>query len=347
MPSDSRVPTESEITDLRQLSLLSGMSGVIAKKREETPWAKHMTPEALAKAAAAEKRETEERTELNKPKLGKVIKLPAKKPDDPILRLEQNLGCELPVCVSNRRQVNDIAIEATEDGTTTWRLVRTADSFLPAPEHYLLWLWFLDRCQAAAKAGHKRPPRIAIDPQELHDLFGGSLDGRWYENIHEAFRRFSRLVIEAHQSFHGGYDATLGTLCYFVSRRMKNVPPDELEGFDWGWIAPGQMLWESVLAGYMKAVPMQTMLRLPHSAYVAQRLTTYLMKHCRPGETFKISLAKLLPKIPLSCSSDQIKTKLRPHHKALLEAGFLAGEPVYEGRGASAMVTYERVRTTF
>jgi hypothetical protein len=342
---DSRY-TGVEEPDPCQLSLLP--EPVIEQhwcSGDEIPWAKHTTPEALAKAAAAEdEREAKEKVEKEKPKLGKVIKLPAKQPEDPMLRLEQNLGCELPVCVSNRRQVNNIAIEATEDGITTWRLVRTADSFLPAPEHYLLWLWFLDRCQAAARAGCKIPPRIAIDPQELHDLFGGSLDGRWYENVHEAFRRFSRLVIEAHQSFYGGYDATLGTLCYFVSRRMKNVPPEELKGFEWGWIAPGQMLWESILAGYMKAVPMQTMLRLPPSAYVAQRLTTYLMKHCRPGERFKISLTKLLPKIPMDCSVREAKRKLRSHHEALVKARFLASEPVFEGRGANVMVTYERTQ---
>jgi hypothetical protein len=307
------------------------------------PWAKHTTPEALAKAAAAEEREAAK----EKPKLGKVIKLPAKQPEDPILRLEQNLGCELPVCVSNRRDVGGIAIEVNVDGSTTWKLVRAANSLLPAPEHYVLWLWFLDRCQAAARAGCKVPPRIAVDPKELHRLFGGKLDGRWYENIHKAFSRFANLIVQIHRASHAptksrGMDATLGTLCYFVSRRSEGIEPEDLEDFDWGWIAPGQMLWESILAGYVKAVPMQTMLRLPSSAYVAQRLTTYLMKHCRPGDSFKISLVKLLPKIPLSCPSDQIRKKLRPHHEALVKAGFLAKAPIFEGRGTGTMVTYER-----
>lgn len=326
MSKDSRKPTDAEVHDPRQTSLLD----------EQTPWKKHLTPEALAAEAAADKQEVEQ----EKPKLGKIIKLPVKTPEDPTLRLEQNLGCELPVCVSNRRQAKDIAIEIVDNGKTVWRLVRTADSSLPSPEHYLLWLWFLDRCQAAARAGCKRPPRIAIDPQELHSLFGGKLDGRWYENIQEAFRRFSRLVIESHQSFHGGYDATLGTLCYFVSRRSKEVAPEELEGFSWGWVAPGPFLWESILSGYIKAVPMQTMRCLP--TYVSQRLATYLMKHCRSGESFKISLAKLLPKIPLNCPSKEVKRQLKPHHTALLKAGFLADMPVFDGRGESTMVTYQR-----
>lgn len=340
MPPDVRVPTHAEINDPRQMPIIGSADG---------DWSKYMTAEALAKATEAEEREAKEKTKQQKPQLGKVIKLPTKQPEDPILRLEQNLGCELPVCVSNRRRVRDIAIEASVDGVTTWMLVRAANSLLPAPEHYMLWLWFLDRCQAAARAGCKVPPRIAIDPKELHRLFGGKLDGRWYENIHNAFSRFANLIVQIHRASHAptksrGGNATLGTLCYFVSHRSEGVEPEDLEGFDWGWIAPGQMLWESILAGYVKAVPMQTMLRLPSSAYVAQRLTTYLMKHCRPGESFKISLTKLLPKIPMECAINEAKKKLRIHHRALIKAGFLASEPVFEGRGAATMVTYQRTQ---
>lgn len=339
MPKETRTPSREEVTDPRQMALV----------KADGDFRKYLTPEFEAKAAAAASEEAEEQRQVKdkKPELGKVIKLPAKQPEDPILRLEQNMGCELPVCVSNRRQVNDIAITMRVDGSTTWRLERTAGSLLPAPEHYLFWLWALDRWQAAARAGCKLPPRLAIDPQELHRLFGGNLSGRWYENVHEAFYRFSHLVIEIHRAAHGptktrGMQATLGTLCYFVSRRSEGVEPEDLESFDWGWIAPGQMLWESILSGYVKAVPMQTLLSLP--SYVAQRLTTYLMKHCRPGDIFKISLTKLLPKIPLDCPIKEAKKRLRTHHRSLLDAGFLAKEPVFEGRGENSMVIYERSR---
>jgi hypothetical protein len=49
----------------------------------------------------------------------------------------------------------------------------------------------------------------------------------------------------------------------------------------------------------------------------------------------------MLPKIPMRLSKN-VKEKLMPHHKALLTLGFLASEPIYEGRGAGLMVTYER-----
>lgn len=341
MSADNRIPTDAEVNDHRQLSL---PTEVTAEQRAEAVWAKHLTPEALARADKAEREEQEAKAKEKKPKLGKLIRLPAKKPEDPVLRLEQNLGCEMPVCVGNRRDVNKVAIEVPVDETTVWRLVRTADTSLPAPEHYPLWLWFLDRCQAAAKAGCTTPPRIPINLPEMQALFGrkGNMGGKWYNNIDDAFWRFSHLVVEIQRGSpkpgkRRAVEAVLGTLCYYASWREEGAKGQE---FGRGWVAPGQMLWESILTGYVKAVPMQTMRGLP--SYVAQRLMTYLAKHCRPGERFKISLAKLLPKIPMSCPSDQVKKKLRPHHEALIAAGFLAETPVFDGRGSNAMVTYER-----
>jgi hypothetical protein len=311
------------------------------QRSDERPWEKYLSKE---EAQSKAKEQPEEKA--NGPKLGKVIRLPVRSPEDPLLRLEQNLGCELPVCVSNRRDVGGEAIEITIDGTTTWKLERTVRSLLPAPEHYLLWLWFLDRCQAAAASGCKEPPRIALNPPELYELFGGNMSGSWYLNIDEAFTRFSQLVIQVRTAYHApsgmpSFKATLGTLCYYASWRPERPSSkQELFGFEKGWIAPGPILWASICDGYLKAVPLQAMRRLP--SYVSQRLLTYLMKHCQPGRQYKVSLAKLLPKIPMTCPTKERKRQLRAHHKALVEVGFLATEPVFEGRGDDLMVIYER-----
>lgn len=341
MSADSRIPTDAEVNDHRQLLLLTEAT---AEQRAEEIWARHLTPEALARAEKSEREEQEAKAKEKRPKLGKLIRLPAKKPEDQVLRLEQNLGCEMPVCVGNRRDVNKVAIEVPVDETTVWRLVRTADTSLPAPEHYPLWLWFLDRCQAAAKAGCTTPPRIPINLAEMQALFGrkGNMGGKWYNNIDDAFWRFSHLVVEIQRGNpkpgkRRAVEAVLGTLCYYASWREEGTEGRE---FERGWVAPGQMLWESILAGYIKAVPMQIMRGLP--SYVAQRLMTYLAKHCRPGETFKISLTKLLPKIPLDCPNNEAKKRLRTHHKVLLDTRFLVSIPIFEGRGSSTMVTYAR-----
>jgi hypothetical protein len=344
--TDVRTPTDAEVSDPRQLPLLKRKS---AREPAEGTTAyfeqvaARMVSKALTERVAKPKPRTKKR---KKPKveLGNVIRLPVKAREDPYLRLEQNLGCELPVCVSNRRDVKKEAIEVTVDGTVTWRLERTASSLLPAPEHHSLWLWFLDRCHAAARAGHVKPPRIVLDPTELHALFGGNKNGEWYKNIDEAFWRFSHLVVEVSTGFCERTQkpvgsAVLGTLCHYASWR-RNIDPKELENAPKGWVAPGPLLWESILAGYLKAIPMQTMWQLP--SYVAQRLFAYLSKHCRPDGQFKISLVKLLPKIPLDCPINEAKKRLRTHHKSLVANGFLSGEPMFEGRGSNTMVTYER-----
>jgi hypothetical protein len=66
------------------------------------------------------------------------------------------------------------------------------------------------------------------------------------------------------------------------------------------------------------------------------------MKHCPPGGRYKIAVSKLIPKIPMDCTNKYSKGQLRVHHKALLDIGFLASEPVFEGRGDLLSVTYCR-----
>lgn len=60
MQSDnSRIPTTEEANDPRQLFLLNEIQNAVAVEREDVLWAKHLTPEALAKAEKAERKEQE------------------------------------------------------------------------------------------------------------------------------------------------------------------------------------------------------------------------------------------------------------------------------------------------
>lgn len=277
-----------------------------------------------------------------------AIRLPAKSTEDFVLRLEQNLGCELPVCVANRRDVHKNAIEVSINESLVWKLVRTTDSLLPAPEHYPIWIWLIDRFHAAARTNCKEPPRIAINLAELGAALGSKMDGRWYKNVDEAFCRFSSLVIKVGHACYVANSGALvnqrgafGTLCSYVSWRTTDSEERKtlVDGVD-GWVMPGPFIWESILSEYLKAIPLLQLREL--KAYVSQRLFLYLGKHCRAGSTFKISLRKLLPKIPISCSAREAKRRLQPHHQALIASGFLKSEPIYEGRGQSLMVKYER-----
>ncbi|RZK44662.1 MAG: hypothetical protein EOO61_03005 [Hymenobacter sp.] len=280
-------------------------------------------------------------------KLPEVVHLSVKRADDNFLRLEQNLGCELPVCVANRRDVNKPAIEICGSEGVLWRLERTASSLLPAPEHHPIWLWLLDGFHAAARQGCKEAPRIRISLAQMAKDLSRTPNGQWYRDVDEALSRFSRMVIIAGQSLHvpSGHvvskSGALGTLCNYVSWRTQSAKEREslVDGLE-GWVQPGPFVWDSIRSGYLKAVPLLAVRNL--QSYVAQRLYLYLSKHCKPGGQFKVSMNKLLPKIPMACSSDQVRKKLKPHHETLLGLDFLACEPVYEGRGRGLMVTYQR-----
>lgn len=272
----------------------------------------------------------------------KVIRLPARQPTGS-LKLEQNLGCELPVCVANRRDVNKPSIDVVMDNGQKWSLERSAKSRLPAPEHYPYWLWFLDRLQAAAETGETLSPMIEICPSEVFDLFGSLRGGRQYQQLDEAFSRFSLLTIREKSAFFDGgreyeTDANLGQLCSYRSWKLKPENGREAFGYVRGCIVPGALLWASVRAGYLKSVPIQQFTGLE---YPGQRLLTYLSKHCRPNGDFAVSPRKLLPKIPMHCPANKIKHKLDPHHNALAKCGFLADAQIL-GRGARKVIQYRR-----
>jgi hypothetical protein len=317
------------------------------------PWRKYLTPKierGCAEAAQKQPNQTRaqlETLECDHYQLGDIIALPPKRRNDPVLRVEQNVGCELPVCVSNRRDVGNVSIQVRVGDNVVWELTRFADSLLPAPEHYKIWLWLLDRFQAALHAGCVHRPRVALNLKELRDLFGedGKNGGKWYHNVDEALTRFAKLGVTEHKAYFmpDGTEmnerAIAGTLCHYYSWKNaaqgahKKGQPQALGG----WIAPGPMLWGTMRRGYIKALPFQEILGLP---YVAQRLVAYLTKHCRPGRSFKVSLDKLLPKIPLQGAAKECRKRLAPHHETLLRSGFFAVAPTYEGRGLHAMVVY-------
>ena len=280
--------------------------------------------------------------ELPKKTDGKLIKLPPRALDGSF-KLEQNLGCELPVCAANRQAVNDDAIEVISDDGVLWRLVRPTDRRLPAPEHYPYWLWFLDRCQLASEHGEQKAPAIKLDPMELFDLFGAARGGRGYEHLDEAFERFSSLLIRQRSAFvmkGKTYDdkANLGTLCFYRSWRAKPHKDQGVFEFAKGCVVPGPVLWSSVQGGYLKSIPLAPLREL---GYVGQRLYTYLSKHCQPGGEFVISASKLLPKIPMSCTPDETKRQLRKHHEQLGKLGFLDAVE-FDGRGKDLKLIYRR-----
>jgi hypothetical protein len=317
---------------------------------EKAPWLIRIEQHiAEAKAQEAQK-EKERRKQARKiVKVGDIVQLPPRGVKDGVLRLEQNLGCELPVCVSNRSDVKKESIEVVIDGEKIWRVERLATSLLPSPEHHPIWLWFLDRCQAASEAGCVQAPRIPLNLSALAKDLGRKADGRWYGDVDEAFRRLSRLVITDCKSFHLPGEkplasgSALGTICYYGSWRAYDAKGKKaLASSTIGWIAPGPLLWTAIQQRYLKAIPLLFVSNL--KSYVAQRLFLYLSKHCQAGREFKISAAKLLPRIPVDCSTDKIKYRLRPHHKALIDIGFLAHEPQYDGRGSDLMVTYTRTQ---
>lgn len=300
-------------------------------------------------------------TEAKEKPAGKLICLGAKVLESH-MKLEQNLGCEFPVCVANRKHVKHDYIETVTD-RGIWRLARSTDSLLPAPEHYPYWLWFLDRCQTAYERGAKEAPWIVIHPPEIFELFGmkrrggakkpgerlrrgASYSGFYYDELDNAFMRFSRLIIAQRAAlylkgvgYHG--QTSMGTLCNYTSWRTVPQKGQEVMDFVKGSIQPGPVIWGSIRAGYLKSCP--SFEKLLPLGYIAQRLTLFLTKHCQPGEQFTISAAKLLLRIPMTCSSDEMKRQLRPHHESLLETGFL-DRVVIEGRGSldRIMLTYSR-----
>lgn len=308
---------------------------------ESNPWDKYLAKESEEASQPAARPVASPRSPP-----AQVIDLAPRRPTGS-LKLEQNLACELPVCVANRRDVQRQTIEFESDAGVVWRLARTADRLLPAPEHYRLWLWFLDRCHSAAERGAREAPSIKLNPPELFQLFGGGLrgGGSWYQRIDEAFERFSSLVIRTSAAFYlkgqsHQLKGNLGTLIQYRSWRAK--PDQSQEPFDFvkGAAIPGPLLWASIQSGYLLSVPLEPLQHL--EGYIAQRLYTYLCKHCRSGGEFTISIRKLLAKIPMSIALRDAGKALRPHHKALLELGFLNREPQFSGRGEDRLVTYYR-----
>jgi hypothetical protein len=275
---------------------------------------------------------------------GKLVS-PAPRSLDSSFRVEMNLGCELPVCVANRSEVDNEAIEIEADNGAQWRLVRTAGSRLPSPEHYQYWLWVLDRWQAAFEQGEQDPPRIVLNPSEIFDLVGSPKGGNQYRYLDEAFTRFSRMVITAHSLFHDKDgnarfigNGNFGTLCHYVSWRVRPEPGQRTMEFANGWIAPGPLLWGSIQAGYTKSIPLRPLKDL---SYIGQRLYTYLSKHCQPDGTFSISVKKLMPKIPIRGDSRKIVSMLEKHHNDLAKVGFLK-DVDFEGRGKDRIIRYHR-----
>ena len=263
------------------------------------------------------------------------------------MKLEQNLGCELPVCVSNRKEMKRDAIEFKTDDGTQWKLVRAMDTLLPAPEHYPYWLWILDRFKRAAD--HQAElPMVALDPPEIFDMFGGpasyKIGGSRYNQLDDAFLRFASITVDQHGILYDFESRKTWEgrrrfhLIDYLSWRVKPHKNQEVLDFVKGHVVPSPFLWQSIKSGFVKSIPLEPIKKL---SYIGQRLYTYLHKHCRPGGEFVISAAKLLPKIPMSCAPDQLQRRLDKHHDDLAKIGFLDYVEI-QGRGSDKVLVYQR-----
>jgi hypothetical protein len=266
---------------------------------------------------------------------------------------EQNLGCELPICVPNRHQIKDKAIEyIDEEKGRRWRLVRSAEGSLPSPEAYRYWLWFIDRCIRAAADGHEAAPWIDVNPRELCELFGNTPSGSRYRVIDDAFTSFADLRLKETSAFYDAETRSVwnktGTvsLCDYESWRRTTEKQERT--YQGARIRPGAMLWSSIKANYIKALPFEPLKDL---SYIAQRLYTYISKHCRPGGSYTVNIQRMLPKIPLSSANLHIRRTLGRAHTELATKGFLL--PLTEtppgaqwsGRGKTLTITYRRPST--
>jgi hypothetical protein len=279
-----------------------------------------------------------------------VVNLEPRSPDTN-LKAEQNFACEFPVCVGNRRDVGKPYIELANDIGGHYRLSRSADSLLAAPEHYPHFLWAIEAFIRSTKYVEDCPA-IEINPPEIYDMFGGPVSskrtyggGSWYDKLEEGFKRFAKSTVSQSGMI---YDATTKrtirggpTFHLFDFASWRADPQEKQNVFDFakGYLICSPLLWLSIKKGkYLKSVPLEPLKNL---SYVGQRLYMYLSKHCPPGGQFKVSAQKLLPKIPITCPPDQIKRRLYSSHDALVQIGFLRNV-VIEGRGINKSLTYFR-----
>lgn len=88
MPVETRTPTPDEVNDPRQMLLLNKREPAVGS----IEYFEKVAATIVAKNAGKAPAEKVESPQQQKSELGKVIRLPVKSPEDPILRLEQNLG---------------------------------------------------------------------------------------------------------------------------------------------------------------------------------------------------------------------------------------------------------------
>jgi hypothetical protein len=272
-------------------------------------------------------------------KTGRLIRFPEHRPRPPELG---TFSYELPVCVANRKDVRQEAIEIAFSEHETWRMSRGIDHPFPAPEHYKYWLWFLSKCHHAAISGSKQAPAIEVDFAETEKLFGSMRFEKGLPDIEEAFLRFANLLLSfradivADEMHYLGF-GSLGALCRYISWRTT----DQHENRFKRQVIPGHHIWMGILNEEIQCPPIETIRRLP--SYVSQRLCIYLRRHCEPGGQHRVPLKTLLPRIPMTVDLAEAKNTLMPHHKALVQMRFLASEPKFAGRGADKCVVYERL----
>jgi hypothetical protein len=266
----------------------------------------------------------------------KVLRIPAKKILDRYVRVEIMYGCEIPVCVGRRCDMDNTFLQ-TSTGPVMRRLVRTAiaGSKLPGPAHYAQWMLALDRWREAAKQGVLERPWIEVYPEEYQLILKGEMGngGTFYKVLDEGFRHFSHLVVNNVENINTDEEiqSSLGTLCDYVSWRHKK------RGCKVGLLRPGPEVWKQIRELHLKQIDFEHVKTL--GTYTAQRLYVYLCRHFGKDKSqWSIGLNKLLPKIPMKIPQTPAQMKetrntLRKNHRKLVEIGFLEDMPTIDEAG--------------
>ena len=289
--------------------------------------------------------------------LARIIPLRPLSPEDQAF-VEQNFGCEFPVCVSNRRHRKMEKIEFTTEKGAHFRLTRDVTGMFPGPEAYKFWLWFLTKCSQAAQKFSKQPlgsvppPLIGIDPVELGEVFDapkskrdGSFGGSWYDLLDESFNLFADLRVtsrkaiwDAESKRHITLTGKEGLLSYWSWRERQDWSGQTAFDFKKGGARPSQLLWDSIRAGYGLSVGL--LKDIGTLGFIALRLQTWLTKHGNLQPEAGWFASSILPKIPLQTPPDQLKRVLAGPHQELLDIGFFSQPATFSGRGKKLRIRY-------
>jgi hypothetical protein len=153
--------------------------------------------------------------------------------------------------------------------------------------------------------------------------------GSGYKQIEEALDRFKGTSIKAKNGFYDNARKFYATKNfgiiddYELMDSSKPGPPGQ-DNFPFSYVNLGEVLYESIQAGYIKSLNMKTYFEL--EGPLAKRLYRYLDKKAYNKKKFEINLFTLA-EVHLGLQKckylSQIKQQLSHAHEELVKAGFL------------------------